>query len=83
MLTQTEVQQQRKMIKTQVERISNIPRPPFCGTHPLVMLPAGDEVFMIQTEKKNLMPVGRTTHSILVFQEVNGYSSLILAEESA
>ncbi len=33
-LTQTEVQQQRKIVEMQVKMMSSVPRPPFCGTQP-------------------------------------------------
>ena len=46
-LTQTEVQQQRKMVRMHDESMSKVPRPLFGGTQPCVISCSGEVEFMI------------------------------------
>ena len=48
--TQTDVQQQRKMVRRHDDRMSNVPRPLFGGTQPWVMLWCGEEEFIVRVE---------------------------------
>ena len=49
-LTQTDVQQQRKIVRRHDDRISNVPRPLFGGTQPFVILSGREEEFITRLE---------------------------------